>query len=50
MRKKATIDCENCGFVGIVTYPADLFDRRDIAYCPVCGSDVSEGNEEEELE
>ena len=47
---KKTIDCENCGFLGKLTFKNDMFEWADVIICPVCGADVSEDEPEDEDE
>lgn len=42
------IDCENCGFLGKLTFNDEEFVFSDITICPVCGGDVSEDEVEYE--
>ena len=39
---KRNIDCDACGFTGILSYKQGDFNPSDISYCPACGGDVSE--------
>jgi hypothetical protein len=47
---KKKIDCENCGFLGKLTFRDDQFVFSDIIICPVCGGDISEPEPEDEDE
>jgi hypothetical protein len=38
---KVKIDCASCEFVGSLTFSNTEISKSDIAYCPVCGGDVS---------
>lgn len=36
------INCEVCDFEGTLRYSETEFTKADIAYCPCCGTDISE--------
>lgn len=42
-------DCESCGGHGKIVFKEQDYTTSDIAYCPFCGGDIYE-DEEEDLE
>lgn len=39
-------ECSNCEAFGKITVKNDELSKADIAYCPVCGGDISIDEEE----
>ena len=35
-------ECENCGALGKIVLKGSDLSAQDIAFCPVCGADISE--------
>ena len=47
MAASKTFECENCGAEGKIVVKSDDFSLSDIAYCPVCGSDIFEEEDDD---
>ena len=48
---KRHFDCESCGAHGKITYKETVeHSNSDIAYCPFCGGDIYEDEQDDEDE
>jgi alkyl hydroperoxide reductase subunit AhpF len=43
-------ECDSCGAFGKINVKGEEYNKTDIAYCPVCGSDISSPDDCEEDE
>lgn len=43
-------ECSSCGAYGKITLKGDDYDVYDIECCPICGSDISEVDDDYEEE
>lgn len=43
-------ECEHCGADGKITLKGDDYAFEDIVCCPICGSDIYEEEDYEEIE
>ena len=43
-------DCESCGGHGKIVFKEQDITASDIAYCPFCGGDIYEEDNEEEFD
>lgn len=43
-------ECTACGAFGKITLKGDELQASDVAYCPACGSDISEPEEYDDPE
>lgn len=43
-------DCEECGAHGKISFKVTDYGTSDVAYCPFCGADIYELDEEDQDE
>ena len=47
MSVSKTFECESCGAEGKVVIKSDDYNLSDIVYCPVCGGDIFEEEDDD---
>jgi hypothetical protein len=50
MAVNRTFECDNCGTLGKITLRGQDITSADIAFCPVCGADIFEPEDDDELD